>query len=54
MINKNPDDGITRAELSQFIESKKKDKNIPFGDEYIEKIFAIMDINKDNEITMYD
>ncbi len=54
-INKNPEDGITHDELSQFIREdlgNLRDKNINYSPDYIDKIFDILDVDKDGDITM--
>jgi hypothetical protein len=51
-INKQPEDGITKKELSDFLEANKKNKDLKITQNYIDKIFNIMDMNKDSQITM--
>lgn len=51
-INKNSEDGITKAELREFLQSRRRDDHSNFGDKDINALFSLIDINKDSEITM--
>lgn len=53
-INKNPDDGIDRQELIDFLNSFKKSsgKEINFSEDYVEQLFKFLDLDKNNIITM--
>jgi hypothetical protein len=52
-INKNSDDIITVDELSDFINSYSEETGRKYDMPYITKLFNLIDINKNKEITMY-
>jgi hypothetical protein len=51
IINKNPTDGITREELIDFLKSNNKNE-VEFNPDNVDKIFEVVDLNKDKEIQM--
>lgn len=53
-INKNSDDIISLEELLEFINSYPDESGRTFDIEYAKKLFNLIDIDKNKEITMYN
>jgi hypothetical protein len=52
-INKNPDDGIDKEELLDFLNNYSKgNAKIEFSKDYLERLFMFLDLDHNNQITM--
>lgn len=52
-INKNPNNGIDKLELLEFFKNYQQKNTINFSEDYVDKLFNLIDLDKNNEITMY-
>ena len=52
VINKDSDDNITREELVEFLKNSNVESKLEFDAEYIDKIYNLIDIDRDSHITM--
>ena len=50
-VNKNPADGITREELIDFLKSYDNTE-VEFNADNVDKVFEVVDLNRDKEIQM--
>jgi len=53
-INKDGNDYIDKKELAEFVHSYESETNQPLPDTYCEKLFKLIDLNHDNNITIQE